>query len=76
MKQLILLDNSLFDDGSFECYNFWLATEDGTVQVDASLIKTFDFLDQILDAMAKGKSHLVTTDLVYGGEQILEIQWG
>lgn len=76
MSEIVLLDNSMFDDGSFECYNFWFVTSDGTYQIDAEFVKGLDFVEQIVERMKAGHSHLNTTDLVYGGEQVLEIQWG
>lgn len=75
---MILLNNSMFDDGSFECFNFWIADQDGTYQVDASsdIIKHLKGLIQI--EMKRGNSHLNTSksELIYGGVQVLEIQWG
>ena len=71
-----LLNNSMFDDGSFECFNFWLADQDGTMQVDASSDVIQHCKSQIEARMALGHSHMVCKGLVYGGVEIFEIQWG
>lgn len=76
MKQVILLDNSMFDNGSFECFNFWIADQDGTYQVDASSDVIQHVKSQIEARMSEGHSHLVCRGLVYGGVEVLEIQWG
>lgn len=67
-----------FDDGSFECFNFWVADQDGCNQVDASHPIINELRSRIIDAMTQGASHLKTSklELVYGGLQVLEIQWG
>lgn len=80
--EIILLQNEMFDNGSFECFNFWLADQDGTYQVDASNDVIQLMKPQIETAMKAGKSHLNTShgkmaySLVYGGVAVLEIQWG
>lgn len=71
----ILLDNGMFDDGSFECHNFWFNTDEGTEQIDAAFITKLDFKEQIVERMLGGHKHLVTNDLVYGGVRVLEIIW-
>lgn len=71
-----LLNNKIFDDGSFECFNFWLADQDGIVQVDASSDVIQHVKSQIEARMREGHSHLVCKGLVYGGVEIFEIQWG
>lgn len=75
---MTLLNNSMFDDGSFECFNFWVADQDGTYQVGAENDLIQHMKSQIETAMKAGKSHLGTRGqgLVYGGVEILEIQWG
>ena len=73
---MTLLDNKQFDDGSFECFNFWLADADGVTQVAAD-----DFIVKLCRrdieaAMKLGKSHIRTRGLFNDGVAILEIQWG
>lgn len=65
----------MFDDGSFECHNFWIADQDGTYQVGAESEVISNLRDVIVSRMDKGWKHLVCTDLVYDGVQVLEIQW-
>lgn len=68
----------MFDDGSMDCFNYWVADQDGTNQVSYEFIKDLRVVGQIKAQMKLGKSHLVIKDqaLVYGGLAILEIQWG
>ncbi len=75
---ITLLDHTMFDDGSIDCLNFWLADEDGCNQVDASFIRTLGLVEAVETARTEGKSHLSlkNSELVYGGLRILEIQWG
>lgn len=76
MKTITLIPNGLFDDGSIDCLNFWLADSEGLRQVDASFIKDLGLEEQVNDARVQGRSHIQTKSLVYGGLQILEVQWG
>ena len=75
---IILLDNSMLDDGSFDSFNYWVADCDGCYQVGSNEDIIQHLKADILKAQAEGKSHLSTRkmELVYGGCQILEIQWG
>jgi hypothetical protein len=75
---MTLLNNSMFDDGSFECYNFWVADCDGCYQVSHSDTLIQHMKSQIETAMKAGKSHINTrnSELVYDGCPVLEIQWG
>lgn len=76
MRTVNILDNSLFDDGSIDCLNFWLADDEGTRLVDSSLIRTLGLESRVNEAISQGKSYIETRGLVYAGLQILEIQWG
>lgn len=73
-----LLDGEMFNDGSFESFNFWISDQDGTYQVSASCELIQHVRDRIEDAMRQGQRHRDTRrmELVYGGVQVLEIQWG
>lgn len=75
-NQAVLLDNSMFDDGSFECFNFWVADQDGCYQVDASSDVIQAVKVQIELRMSQGHAYMRCQGLVYGGVEILEIQWG
>lgn len=77
---MILLDNKMFNDGSFECYNFWIADEDGCYQVshDDTLIQ--ELKTAIVKRMSQGHSYLSVRSKEDGhkhlGLLVLEIQWG
>ena len=75
---MILLDNAMFDNGSFECFNFWIADCDGCYQVSHDDTLILHVKELILERMKLGKSHLDTRkmSLVYGSCEVLEIQWG
>lgn len=73
----ILLENSLFDDGSFECFNFFLAHDDGTDQVDSKHPFIEECKAEIEAAMSRGERHIqVKSGLVFAGLTVYEIQWG
>lgn len=71
-----VLNNNLFDDGSIDCYNFWLADCDGVQQVDVSLIRGLGIEQDVQAAIDSGKSYYAPKELVYAGVAILEVQWG
>jgi hypothetical protein len=70
-----VLDNSMFDNGSFECFNFWIATCEGLQQVDATHPIITECRKAIEARMADGRIHYAPLGLGYGGLRILEIQW-
>lgn len=78
MSQIIVLPNEMFDDGSFECFNFWIADQDGTYRVGANNELIQHVKSQIEARMSQNKSWLDVRGqgLVYGCMLILEIQWG
>ncbi len=72
-----VLDNRMFDNGSFECFNFWLADLDGCNQVDSTHPVISECRAEIEAAMSRGDSYIqIKSGLVYGGLPVLEIQWG
>jgi hypothetical protein len=75
---MTLLQNEMFDDGSFECFNFWIADQDGTYQIGADDALIVEMRSRIEARMKLGFSHIDTRrlELVYGGVQVFEIQWG
>ncbi len=77
-----LLNNKMFDDGSFECFNFWIADQDGTYQVEASEQFIQELKSKIEARMIAGHGYL---DMSRWGMvfqrgslriNVLEIQWG
>jgi len=71
-----LLPNSLFDNGSLECYNFWLATTEGLESTNLSFLEKLGLLDSITKRVGSGFTYLEVPDDIYVGEvQLLEIQW-
>lgn len=71
-----LLDNSMFDDGSLDCKNFFISTEDGCYIAEYPFIVILGMQDEVKSAIAAGKRYIAPNGpLVYGGNQILEIAW-
>lgn len=72
-----MLQNEMFDDGSFECFNFWVADCDGLYHVGPNDTLIQHLKPLILLAMQNGHRHLNTrkTGLVYGCNPVLEVQW-
>lgn len=70
---MILLDNSMFDDGSIECKNFFLATPDETLVFEWDGVqKRFPDLSKTIAQCVKGGGRHFT--LMYKGE-LCELQW-
>lgn len=80
MSSITILENELFDDGSIECFNFIIADQDGAYSASLKFIESLflngDFRDRFALNRAKGYLDVSKECLVYGGVQILEIQWG
>jgi hypothetical protein len=76
--KLELIPNEMFDNGSFEYFNFWVCDQDSTYQVSASSDIIKHMRSSIQVEMDKGGYHINTSKmgLVYAGVHILEIQWG
>jgi len=74
MKQLINISD-MFQDDSFECYNFVLASQDEAIYVDHDHDVIKAYKSEILERMSQGKSYLAV-DVEYDHDHILEIQWG
>ena len=73
---LTLLDNSLFDDGSIECLNFWVCDKDETYQASLDYIRNTPVFEQVKSAIQNGKSYVSVNFTDGEGIKILEIQWG
>lgn len=78
MKTIAVLDNTMFDDGSFECFNYFISDCDGTYMVSHNNTLIQHIKDLILEQQKLGKSYIDTSklELVYGSCQILQVQWG
>lgn len=73
----ILIDGSMFEDKSdINCFNFWISDQDGTYQVGAKFIIELGLTERILKRIQEGYLDVRRMGLVYGGVQILEVQWG
>ncbi len=73
MKDCVLLDNSMFDDGSVECKTFTVASEYDFFTCEWSYIQsTFSgkIQKQIIEAIAQGKRYVPIEHKI-----ICEIQW-
>lgn len=77
-NQVLLLDNSMFDDGSVECRNFVFCTADAAYNAEWDLVqRCIPYPELILEAIARGKHHVnvKSIGLQYSGDLVLEIQW-
>jgi hypothetical protein len=72
----------MFQDDTFEGYNFWLVSQDESYQVEANSDYIKAIRSQIEAAMAQNKSYLNVKHLnieyigKYYNETVLEVQWG
>jgi hypothetical protein len=75
MKQMINISH-MFQDDTFESYNFFLADNNDVYQVGIENDLIVEYRNLIEERMKEGKSHLVIKNAVHMGEEIFEIQWG
>lgn len=75
MKQVIFLDNGMFDDGSIECKTFCVADKDDALVCEYSYIEKHypEHVDAIKDAIKNGK-HYIGIGVAFTSEY-KEIQW-
>lgn len=71
-----LIPNELFDDGSIECYNFWLNTTEGTEQVSLKLLEILGLKELVRTSIQNGKKYTKVHNLIIGGIEVLEVTWG
>lgn len=77
MRQIILIDNGMFDDGSFECHNFWVSDQDGSYHIGATSELIQHLKPLIMERMAQKEKwiNLRHLPIIYGGLKILEVTW-
>lgn len=73
---MTLLDNSMFDDGSFECFNYWIADCDGCYQVSHNDTLIQHYKTEIIKAQKRDERYILTPGAVYGCNEVFDIRWG
>jgi hypothetical protein len=77
-----MLDGGAFDDGSLECLNFSVATQEEAVAVSLEWLRSKfgkTHFDQAVEARRRaGESWMSVRDLTvdWDGDLILEVHWG
>jgi hypothetical protein len=76
-NQVLLLDNSMFDNGGVECKNFTVCTANDYANYEWHTIRAMFPQDMILQAIGKGERHLNVKHLgiTVECELVLELQW-